>query len=75
MDDIVDISFLEIIHPLNQIPPSHPASSRGDESEPKSPIINKQEISYSEEYDYESQESKKKDNIFLILANENEVQQ
>ena len=62
-------------HPsLNHIPPSHSTSYRGEEYKPHSPRSSEEHHSKNEESNFESQESKDKENIFLGMANENEVQ-
>ena len=51
LDDLLDLAVLEIMHPLNKIPPSHPAKSTGEEFEPHSLRISEQHHSENEEYD------------------------
>ena len=70
LDDIIDLSFSKIIHHLNQIPPSHLATSRGEESKSQSPRINEEHYSKSNGSDYECQEFENEENIYLVMANE-----
>ena len=58
---------------MNQIPPSYPASSRGEEYETRSPKISEQHHSKNEEFDSKIQEYEKKEKIYLGMANENKV--